>query len=101
MPVIMDSSALYYLTVLTHFGLYIIAPIWLFVRGWPIVGGVVMLASTILPIAGQIWFTNSEMPGFGLLLVVEFPLALMVLLIGVVVTLSRWFTRRRVTGRLH
>lgn len=89
MPVIGESWALYNLTLITHLILYIAAPLFLFKRGWPIAGGLVMVASTILPIGGQTWFTDSESPAFGLLLMVELPLALVVLLIGVAVTSSR------------
>lgn len=89
MPVIVESWALYNLTLLVHLFLYLAAPTLLFKRGWPIVGGLVMVASTILPIGGQTWFTESDSPGFGLLLMVELPLAVLVLLIGVAISASR------------
>lgn len=89
MPVIMESWTLYYLTLFVHMTLYIVAPVWLFRQGWPITGGLIMVASTILPIGGQTWFTDSESPAFGLLIIVELPLAVIVLLIGVLLTISR------------
>ncbi|HEX7819347.1 MAG TPA: hypothetical protein VF463_01870 [Sphingobium sp.] len=90
MPVIVESWSLYNLILVAHLVLYIGAPIWLFKQGWPILGGVVMVGSTILPIAGQTWFTDSESPAFGLLIMVELPFALIVLLVGTGISLARW-----------
>lgn len=97
MPIILESWALYNLTLLVHFLLYVAAPIILFKRGWPIAGGLVMVASTVLPIGGQTWFTDSDFPGFGLLLMMELPLATLVLLTGSVVSASRLLRERRLS----
>lgn len=90
MPVIVESWTLYNLTLLVHFVLYLAAPILLFKRGWPVAGGLVMVASTILPISGQTWFTDSDSPAFGFLLMVELPLAVLVLLTGLAMSASRF-----------
>jgi hypothetical protein len=95
-PVIIESWPLYNLTLVAHLVMYMAAPVWLFKRGWPITGGVVMAVSTILPIAGQTWFTDSESPAFGLLIMVELPFALLVVLVGIAISIARWVGEWRV-----
>lgn len=95
MPVIADSWALYNITLLMHVLLYFGGPVLLFRSGWPVAGGVVMLASTILPLAAQTWFTDSDVPGFAFLLMVEVPLALLALIAGCILSIVRLVIQRR------
>ncbi len=92
---IFESYPLFYAVFLLHYVLLIGAPVLLFRSGWPVTGGLISLASTVLPIAGQTWFTDSDMPGCGLLLMVEAPLAFLVLLIGVGLSATKLVQRRR------
>jgi hypothetical protein len=97
MPVIMESWPLYNLMLVDHLVLYMAAPIWLFKRGWSIIGGLVMVSSTILPIAGQTWFTDSDSPAFGLLIMLELPFAAIVLLVGIGISVARWVAKWRLS----
>jgi hypothetical protein len=81
--VIVQSWPLYTTILWAHWVIYLGGPIVLFWAGWPILGGLVMLAATVMPVAGQIWFTDSEAPGLGFLMILEVPPAILVLLIGV------------------
>ena len=88
------SWPLFYAMFFSHWVIFIAAPIVLFKVRWPIAGGTLMLLSTFMPITGQIWFTDSDSPGLGLLLMLELPIAAAVFLAGVVTTLTRFFRRR-------
>jgi hypothetical protein len=83
--------------IIAHSVIFIFAPILLFRAGWPLSGGVIMALSTLMPIAGQVWFTDSDSPGLGFLLLMELPIAGLVLLAGLVIrvtTLMSWIHRR-------
>jgi hypothetical protein len=92
---IVENYALCDALLFLHSVLLIGGPIVLFRRGWPIAGGLVSLAATILPIAGQTWFTDSESPGLGLLFMVEVPCAFAILVAGVCLTTARLIRRLR------
>jgi hypothetical protein len=89
-PMIYDSASLYLLVLIAHFAVFVIVPVVLFRAGWPTLAGIVMVISTLLPIAGQTWLTDSEMPGAALLLMFEAPVALIVLVAGLAVSIRRW-----------
>ena len=91
---IYESTNLYLLTLLGHFALFLMVPVILFRSGWPVLAGIVMMASTLLPIAGQTWFTDSEMPGLAFLLMFEAPISLLVFVAGVVVSITRHRSRQ-------
>ncbi len=91
---IYESTTLYLLTLLAHFALFLIVPVILFRNGWPVFAGIVMMASTLLPLAGQTWFTDSEMPGLAFLLMFEAPIALLVFVAGVAVSITRHRSRQ-------
>jgi hypothetical protein len=95
MPVVSENWTLFNLTVALHVLLYVGGPIALFILRRPIAGGGVMLASTLLPISAQTWFTHSDSPAFGLLFIIEAPLALFVLMVGIISSTSRWLKRPR------
>ena len=73
----------------SHWAIFIVSPIVLFKVGWPITGGVVMLLSTLMPIVGQVWFTDSDAPGLVFLLMIEAPIAAFVLFVAIAMKVSR------------
>jgi hypothetical protein len=81
---IADSPPLFLATFFLHFLLFVGAPMVLFRRGWPISGALISLASTLLPIGCQTWFTDSDSPGLSFLLMLELPIALLILVAAVV-----------------
>lgn len=91
---IASSWPMYYAMLYGHWAMFIFAPVALFKAGWPVTGGLVMLLSTLMPIAGQVWFTDSDAPGLLLLLIIELPMAAMVLLAGTAMQLSALLRRR-------
>jgi hypothetical protein len=70
-----------------------LAPILLFRAGWPIAGGLAMIVASLMPLAGQIWFTDSDAPGLGLLLMLEFPPGCIVTIVGIGMTITRLIKR--------
>ena len=94
---IVDSGPLYAATLLLHVVLYFIAPIFFFSRRLPFLAGVTMVIATVLPILGQASFTDSDMPGSALLLLVEAPIAIMVFGIGVVQSVKQRIRRSRMS----
>ena len=90
---IYESTNLYLLVLLAHFALFLIVPVILFRKGRPVLASIVMMASTLLPIAGQACFTDSDMPGSGFLLLVEAPIALLVFIAGVAVSITQLCSR--------
>jgi hypothetical protein len=92
----MISWPLYYTMLVGHFVLFFVAPIVLFRFRCPIIGGVIMLASTMMPIAGQALFTDSDSAGLAFLLLFEFPVACIVFVAGLIIGLRRiWSAPRR------
>ena len=81
--------------MLSHLVIYILVPILLFQAGWPIAGGVAMIVASFMPLAAQVWFTDSEAPGLGLLLMLELPPACIVTLVGIGITITRLIKRLR------
>jgi hypothetical protein len=76
-----------------HFVLYIAGPIWAFSRGRYVLAGLAMLLASLMPIAGQVWFTDSDSPALGLLLLFEAPLAFVAIALGLAFHISRWLGR--------
>lgn len=91
-----SSWPMYYAMLYGHWVIFIFAPVALFKAGWPVTGGLVMLLSTLMPIAGQVWFTDSDAPGLVFLLILELPMAAMVLLAGIAMQLTALLNRRRI-----
>ena len=58
--------------------LHLVPGIVFIASGWPIRAGVAMIIASFLPQIWQAWFTNSAAPGFGFLLMLTLPLALLV-----------------------
>ncbi len=97
----MISWPLYYTMLIGHWVLFFLAPILLFKARHPIIGGAVMLASTMMPIAGQDLFTDSDSPGLAFLLFFEFPVACVVFIVGLMIGLPRlWAAYRRTLRRV-
>jgi hypothetical protein len=67
-------------------------------KGWPIRAGLTMGVAAFLPILWQVWFTDSDMPGFAFVWVLTFPPALIITLIGCLLCLMR-LGRRLWTSR--
>jgi hypothetical protein len=83
----MDTSTA---IVLATFLLYVMVPGYLlFFRGWPLRAGFAMLAIAQIPLAWQVYLTDSEALGFGLLLVLMLPLPLLLIGIGAVAAIVR------------
>ena len=89
------SWPMYYAMLYAHWAIFIVAPIALFRAGWPVTGGLIMLLSTLMPIAGQVWFTNSDAPGLVFLLMMEVPIAAVVLVVGIAMKVTALISRRR------
>ena len=89
------SWPMYYAMLYAHWAIFIVAPIALFRAGWPVTGGLIMLLSTLMPIAGQVWFTDSDAPGFAFLLMMEVPIAALVLVAGIGMKVSAFMGRQR------
>jgi len=92
---VIQSQALLIAVFLLHLLIYIGAPLLLFILRRPILGGLLMLLSLPLPILGQVWFSDSDSPAFGVLLILELPIAILVLMAGIIVSATRWIRRRR------
>mgnify|MGYP000747650313 CR=1 FL=1 len=84
---IIESWPLFQAMFWSHWLFYVGGPIVLFRSGHPVAGGIVMLIASIMPLAGQAWFTNSDAVGLGFLLMLEFPIAALVFAIGAIVAL--------------
>ncbi|MDQ3520085.1 MAG: hypothetical protein M3466_16995 [Gemmatimonadota bacterium] len=74
--------------------IYLIGGIWLLIKGRPIRAGLVMTLASLIPLAWQLNFTESDAKGFGLLLLLMLPPASGIILAGLVWrtyrTLERW-----------
>jgi hypothetical protein len=79
--------------LISHWVVFLCAPIVLFRAGWPITGGIVMLTSTLMPIIGQILFTDSDAPGLLFLLMMEVPIAGFALVVAFAMKLSRYLQK--------
>ena len=90
---IIESRALYEAMLYGHWIVFVLGPVILFKCGHPIAGGVVMLLATMMPLAGQAWFTDSDAYGLAFLLFLEAPIALLVLLVGLAIGLPRIYRR--------
>lgn len=77
------------LVMLITLMLYLAVPIFLLTKGWPFRAGLAMLFVTLLPLLWQAWFTDSDAPGFGVLLFVMLPIPLALTAIGVLAALYR------------
>ena len=89
------SWPIFYAILYAHWAIFIVAPIALFRAGWPVSGGLFMLLSTLMPIAGQVWFTDSDAPGLAFLLMIELPIAALVLLAAIAMQVTALLNRRR------
>ena len=89
------SWPMYYAMLYAHWVIFIFAPIALFRAGWPVTGGLIMALSTLMPIAGQVWFTDSDAPGLVFLLMMEVPIAALALLAGIAMKVTPLVDRRR------
>jgi hypothetical protein len=92
---ITESWAIYNIILLFHWVIYIFAPMLLFWAGWPIAGGLAMIIASFMPLLGQVWFTDSDAPGLGILLMLEFPPACIVTLVGIGISIARLIERLR------
>jgi hypothetical protein len=77
--------------------LYFSVPLWPLSKGWPIRAGLMGVAICLIPLTWQSIFTDSDAPGFGLLLLMMLPLPLMTIAAGLVWALVR--TARRISDR--
>jgi hypothetical protein len=64
-------------------------------QGRLIRGGLGMMVASLLPLFWQVYFTDSESPGFVMLLVFTFPPGLLVLLIGLAMAIVRFWKRSK------
>ena len=92
------SWPLFYAMLCLHWVIFVFAPILLFRAGWHVMGGVIMLLSTLMPLAGQVWFTDSDAPGLAFLLMIEAPAGMLVLLAGVAVKVAAFVRGQRKSG---
>ncbi|HXS49761.1 MAG TPA: hypothetical protein VN713_06510 [Sphingomicrobium sp.] len=78
--------------------IYFTALVLFLAKGWPVRGGLAMTLAAVGPILWQIRFTDSDMPGFALLLALTLPPALLITIIGCLLSLMR-LGRRLSTSR--
>jgi len=69
--------------------LYGAALVGLLFRGWPFRAGLAAFAISLLPLIWQVAFTDSDAPGFGVLLLLMVPLPLLLMAAGVIAALLR------------
>ena len=77
------------LVMIVSLALYVILPLVLLVRGWPMRAGLAMLFAAFLPLLWQGMFTDSNAPGFGVLLILTLPLPILLIAIGVILACYR------------
>lgn len=76
--------------------LFIVPPLWMLSKGWPIRAGLTMLLAATCPIAGMLANNDDLPPGAGLLVFAALPLVLVAVLIimgGVVAAAVRAIRR--------
>lgn len=69
--------------------LYVLVPAFLLIKGRPLRAGLAMLVITFLPLFWQVWFTDSDAPGFVFLLFIMIPVPLGIIMIGLLWALYR------------
>jgi len=69
--------------------IYFTALVIFLAKGCPVRAGLMMTLAALLPILWQIWFTDSDMPGFALLLALTLPPALIITVLGCLLCLVR------------
>jgi len=95
----MDTSLV---VVLATFLLYVVIPGYLlFFKAWPLRAGIAMFVIALIPLSWQVYFTDSEAMGFGILLMIMLPLPLLLIGIGIVASLIRLTRRRRAANQIH
>ena len=77
------------LVMLISFVLYLTLPVALLIRGWLIRAGLAMVFAALLPVLWQGFFTDSDAPGFALLLILTAPLPIIIIAIGLIARLYR------------
>ncbi len=77
---------------------YVVVGAWLAVTGRPVRAGLAMIAIATLPLLWQVALSESDAPGFAVLLFLMLPVPLLLVAIGVLGRLFRWASNRmRVT----
>ena len=74
--------------------LYVLVPLFLLIKRWPLRAGLAMLVVTLLPVLWQAWFTDSDAPGFVFLLFMMIPIPLGIIAIGLLYAFYRTFLER-------
>lgn len=69
--------------------LYVVVGAWLGVTGRPVRAGLAMIAIALLPLVWQATFTDSDAPGFGILLLFMLPVPLVLIAAGILGRISR------------
>ena len=77
------------LVVLISIVLYLTLPVALLIRGWIIRGGLVMAFAALIPLLWQGFFTDSDAPGFGVLLILTAPLPIIIIAVGLIAGMYR------------
>src|SRR3954470_16887790 len=95
----MDTSLV---VVLVTALLYVAIPGYLlFFRAWPLRAGIAIFFIAQIPLLWQVYFTDSEASGFGILLAVMLPLPLLLIGIGTVAGLVRPVRQRCRENQIH
>jgi hypothetical protein len=69
--------------------LYVVVGAWLGLTGRPVRAGLAMIAIALLPLVWQVTFTDSDAPGFGVLLLYMLPVPLVLIAVGILSRISR------------
>ena len=95
----MDTSLI---VVLVTALLYVTIPGYLlFFRAWPLRAGIAMFFIALIPLSWQVYFTDSEALGFGVLLVLMLPLPLLLIGVGTAAGLVRLVRRWHGANEIH
>lgn len=77
------------LVMIVSLALYIVAPLPFLAHGRFICAGLAMFSAALLPLIWQGIFTDSDAPGFGLLLLFTAPIPLFIVVVGLLVAAFR------------
>jgi len=70
--------------------LYLVVPWPLLIKGWPLRAGLGMLLAALLPLTWQGLFSDSDAPGFGIMLLLTAPIPLVLIAVGIAMGFYRY-----------
>ena len=73
---------------------YVVVGAWLAVTGRPVRAGLAMIAIATFPLLWQVALSDTDAPGFGILLLIMLPVPLLLVAVGILGRLFRWGSNR-------